>query len=71
MGAAAPRFRGAVFLFLSGNIVDFDSADKGDDRWLWSGKSLAGADNGSPRIRDGQENGGGIAPIGQLPHSAT
>ncbi len=70
MGTAAPRFRGAVFLFLNGNFDGFDGTDNGDVRWLGCGKPLAGADNGGPRIHDGQENGGGVAPIGQFPLSA-
>ena len=59
MGTARPRFRGrAVFLSLNGNFEGFDCADNGDVRLLGSGKPLAHADDGSSRIRDGQQNGG-------------
>ena len=67
MAVARPRFRRAVFLLLNGNFDGFDSTDNGDVRLLWSGKSLEGADNGGPCIRNGQEKGNGAAPVGQLP----
>ena len=71
MDTARLRFRGrAVFLFSRGNFEGFDSPDNSNVRWLGFGKSLQGADNGGYCIRDGQENGGGVAPIGQLAHSA-
>ncbi len=59
MGTARPRFRGrAVFLLLNGNFKGFDGADNCDVRLLGSGKPMAHADDGGPRICDGQENGG-------------